>query len=62
MIENNLIPSLFKAEYRKIVSVLCRSFGIKHIEIAEDLTNDTFLLATETWQIKGLPENPTAWL
>lgn len=62
MVENNLIPSLFKAEYRKIVSVLCRSFGIKHIEIAEDLTNDTFLLATETWQIKRLPENPTAWL
>lgn len=62
MVEKNLIPSLFKAEYRKIVSVLCRSFGLKHIEIAEDLTNDTFLLATETWQIKGLPENPTAWL
>ena len=62
MVESNLIPSLFKAEYRKIVSVLCRGFGLKHIEIAEDITNDTFLLATETWQIKGLPENPTAWL
>jgi RNA polymerase sigma factor (sigma-70 family) len=57
-----IIPSIFKAEYRKIVSVLCRGFGLKHIEIAEDITNDTFLLATETWQIKGLPENPTAWL
>ena len=33
-----------------------------HIEIAEDITNDTFLLATETWGLKGIPENPTAWL
>ncbi len=33
-----------------------------HIEIAEDITNDTFLLAAETWGLKGIPENPTAWL
>jgi RNA polymerase sigma-70 factor (ECF subfamily) len=37
-------------------------FGIVHIEIAEDITNDTFLLASETWGLKGIPENPTAWL
>jgi RNA polymerase sigma factor (sigma-70 family) len=62
MLEHILIQSLFKTEYRKIVSVLCRGFGLKYIEIAEDLTNDTFLLATETWTKKGVPENPTAWL
>lgn len=43
-----LIPQLFKTEYRKIISVLCKLFGIVHIEIAEDITNDTFLLASET--------------
>lgn len=57
-----LISQLFKAEYRKIISVLCKLFGIVHIEIAEDITNDTFLLATETWSVKGIPENPSAWL
>lgn len=62
MQQHILIQSLFKTEYRKIVSVLCRGFGLKHIEIAEDLANDTFLLATETWTQKGVPENPTAWL
>lgn len=62
MSEDKLIPSLFKTEYRKIVSVLCRSFGLSHIETAEDITNDTFLLATETWKEKGIPENPTGWL
>lgn len=62
MKEQELIPQLFKTEYSKIIAVLCKLFGIMHIEIAEDITNDTFLLASETWGLKGLPENPTAWL
>jgi RNA polymerase sigma factor (sigma-70 family) len=57
-----LIPHLFRTEYRKIVSVLCYLFGIEHIETAEDIVSDTFLLATELWVVKGTPENPTAWL
>ncbi len=62
MNKTELIPHLFRTEYRKIVSVLCRLFGIEHIEIAEDIVSDTFLLASELWGLKGLPENPTAWL
>ena len=57
-----LIPHLFRTEYRKIVSVLCRLFGLQYIEVAEDIVSDTFLLAAETWGKKGLPPNPTAWL
>lgn len=57
-----LIPHLFRTEYRKIVSVLCKLFGIEHIEIAEDIVSDTFLVASELWGLKGVPENPTAWL
>jgi RNA polymerase sigma-70 factor (ECF subfamily) len=60
--EKELIAQLFKTEYRKIISVLCKLFGIVHIEIAEDIANDTFLLASETWGLNGIPENPTAWL
>lgn len=62
MHENALIPNLFRTEYRKIVSVLCSTFGIDHIEIAEDIVSDTFLTASETWSLNGIPENPTAWL
>jgi RNA polymerase sigma factor (sigma-70 family) len=57
-----LLPHLFRTEYRKIAAVLCRLFGIEHIEIAEDIVSDTFLSATENWSINGLPDNPTAWL
>ena len=62
MQEKELIPHLFRTEYRKIISVLCRLFGLEHIEIAEDIVSETFLLASETWGLKGLPQNPTAWL
>ncbi|RED22610.1 RNA polymerase sigma-70 factor (ECF subfamily) [Flavobacterium cutihirudinis] len=60
--EQELIPYLFRKEYQKIVSVLCSLFGIHHIEIAEDIVSDTFLAASETWAMKGIPDNPTAWL
>lgn len=62
MEDNQLLPHLFRTEYRKIVSVLCYLFGINHIEIAEDIVSDTFLSAAESWSLKGIPENPTAWL
>lgn len=62
MEQQELIPHLFRSEYQKIVSVLCRLFGIAHVETAEDIVSDTFLAATEAWSTKGIPENPTAWL
>ena len=58
----DLIPHLFRTEFRKIIAVLCKHFGIEHIETAEDIAGDTFLSAVETWTYKGLPANPTAWL
>ncbi|MEO6302922.1 MAG: sigma-70 family RNA polymerase sigma factor [Bacteroidia bacterium] len=62
MQEDELIPGLFRTEFSKITTVLCKLFGIEHIEIAEDITSDTFLSALETWTYKGVPENPKAWL
>ena len=62
MQSEELIPHLFRTEYRKIVAVLCKHFGFDQMEIAEDLASDTFLTAAETWGQKGVPANPTAWL
>lgn len=60
--EDELIPHLFRTEYSKITAVLCKLFGFEHIEMAEDIASDTFLSASELWGLKGLPENPVAWL
>ena len=62
MQQQELIPHLFRTEFSKIAAVLCKLFGIEHMEAAEDLTSETFLAAMETWTYKGIPENPAAWL
>ncbi len=62
MSQEELIPHLFRTEYSKIVSVLCKTFGFSHIEHAEDIASDTFLKAAETWGLKGTPKSPKAWL
>ncbi len=59
---DELLPHLFRTEYRKIVSVLSRHFGFDQIEIAEDIASDTFLTASEVWGLNGVPPNPSAWL
>ncbi|MBV8252311.1 MAG: sigma-70 family RNA polymerase sigma factor [Chitinophaga sp.] len=58
----DLLPHLFRLEYTKMTAVLCRHFGLQHIEIAEDIASETFLKAMESWGVNGVPENPAAWL
>jgi RNA polymerase sigma factor (sigma-70 family) len=53
---------LFRHESGKMLSVLVKLFGLKQVEIAEDIVQDTLVSAFEIWKIKGLPENPRAWL
>lgn len=57
-----MLPHLFRNEFSKITAVLCKRLGPSHIQLAEDIASETFLLASETWPYKGVPENPTAWL
>jgi len=62
MNDSQLIPHLFRTEFSKITAVLSKTFGLAHIEIAEDIASETFLAALDNWTYKGIPENPTAWL
>jgi predicted RNA polymerase sigma factor len=59
---DQFLKQLFQQEFSKMVAVISRLFGLQHIEIAEDIVSETFLLATENWGIKGIPENPAPWL
>ncbi len=56
------LKHLYRQEFSKMVAVISNLFGLQHIEIAEDIVSETFLQATETWEDKGIPQNPTAWL
>jgi RNA polymerase sigma factor (sigma-70 family) len=59
---NKLAGHLFRHESGKMAAVLTRIVGLQNLELAQDLVQDTLLKAINTWKIKGIPENPSAWL
>jgi RNA polymerase sigma factor (sigma-70 family) len=56
------VDHLFRHESGKLVSVLTKIFGAHNLELAEDVVQDTLLKALDQWKIKGMPDNPSAWL
>jgi len=52
----------FRHEFGRIVATLTRLFGVGNLALAEDVTQDAFCRAMETWKLRGLPKNPSAWL
>lgn len=54
--------SLFRREAGKMVAVLVKIFGTENLQLSEDVVQETFITAVQNWALKGLPENPPAWL
>jgi RNA polymerase sigma factor (sigma-70 family) len=45
-----------------MVAALTRAFGLHNLALAEDVVQDAFCRALEVWKLRGVPENPSAWL
>ena len=59
---NQLVDHLFRHEAGKLVSTLTRMFGPSHLELAEDIVQDTLITAIDHWSQISIPENPAAWI
>jgi RNA polymerase sigma factor (sigma-70 family) len=57
-----LTDHLFRRESGRMLAVLTRIFGVHNLPLAEDVVQDAFCRALEVWQLRGVPENPSAWL
>jgi RNA polymerase sigma factor (sigma-70 family) len=53
---------LFRRESGRLVAALTRIFGIHNLALAEDVVQDAFCRALEVWKVRGVPDNPSAWL
>lgn len=53
---------LFRHEFGRLVAALTRIFGLQNVALAEDVAQDAFCRALEVWKLRGVPENPSAWL
>jgi len=57
-----LSEHLFRHEAGRMVATLTRIFGTQNLALAEDVVQDAFCRAFEVWKLRGVPENPSAWL
>ena len=55
-------PHLFRREAGRIVAALTRVFGVHNLALAEDVVQDALCRALEVWKLRGVPDNPSAWL
>jgi RNA polymerase sigma-70 factor (ECF subfamily) len=58
----DLAEDFFRREVGPLVAALTRIFGVRNLALAEDVVQDAFCRAVEVWRVRGVPENPSAWL
>ena len=57
-----LVEHFFRHEAGRLVSVLTRIFGWRHFDLVEDMVQATLLDALQSWQVRGVPDNPSGWV
>jgi RNA polymerase sigma-70 factor (ECF subfamily) len=59
-VDTTTLERVFREEYGKVVATLVRLFG--DIDVAEEMVQDAFVVASERWPVTGLPPNPGGWI
>ena len=59
---DRLVEHLFRRQSGQIVSTLTRLFGIEHLDLVEDVVQETLLKALQQWVFRGVPDNPGGWI
>ena len=57
-----VVDHFFRHESARLVALLTRAFGLRHLELIEDVVQSALLQALETWKLKGVPKDPAAWV
>ena len=57
-----LVEHFFRHESGRLVAVLTRLFGWSHYDLVEDVVQETLLDALQAWRVRGVPDNPPAWI
>lgn len=57
-----LVGHFFRHEYGRLVALLTRKAGVRHIDVVEDAVQGALVAALTAWPAQGLPDDPGAWL
>lgn len=53
---------LYRTHYGSLTASLVSFFRLSSLVLAEDIVQNAFIAALNTWQRKGMPDDPVAWL
>ena len=56
------VDHLFRHESGKMIAILTRIFGVSQLQLVEDVVQESFLRAMQSWKFGNVPNNPSAWL
>ena len=59
-VDTTELERIFREESGRVVATLVRLFG--DIDIAEEMVQEAFLVASERWPADGVPPNPGGWI
>ena len=59
---SELVDHLFRHQAGRLTSALTRVFGAENLDLAEDVTQEALIKALRNWTIRGVPDDPAAWL
>ena len=59
---SGLVEHYFRHEYGRLVAVLVRRVGLRHLETVEDAVQASLLAALTAWATSGVPDSSGAWL
>lgn len=57
-----LVEHFFRHQSARLIASLVRRFGFAQIDVIEEMVQEAVLTALRTWRLKGIPQNPSAWL
>src|SRR5690349_9577449 len=58
----HLVDHLFRRQAGRMVSTLIAILGSRHLQLAEDVVQESLLRALQLWPFQGIPQHPQAWL
>ncbi len=57
-----VVDHLFRHSAGQVVATLTRAFGPRHLDLVEDVVQETLIKALRQWPHHGVPDRPDAWL
>jgi predicted RNA polymerase sigma factor len=59
---SGLVEHFFLREYGRLVAILTRRVGVRHVDLVEDAVQTALMTALTSGVAKGLAQDPGAWL